>query len=155
MIVQRGHNDFQGDHFVNHTFKVVVEDVATIGSVVDVIRQAGATAILGVTFTIVDAEDARQEAIATATRIAVARARTIAEASGHRLGRMLALGTPEALAAFQPAAPERHSINDMAMHAMMSPDHGDAPVIGPNIVPAPLTVQATVHGSWALENASA
>lgn len=144
-----------GDYYVEHVLAVEIENLEHIGATIAAAREAGATRIAGIRFWVADEEVHRERATAQAVAQAFARARTLATAAGARLGRVVLLGTPEALAATrgvgggssghdmrfavaEAAAPYRH-------------DDGDDAEVEPLILPVPITISAVVHGAWTIE----
>jgi hypothetical protein len=143
-----------GDYYVDHVLSVEVTDIARVGAIVAAARQAGATRIAGVHFWLAEDEAHRERAHAAAVAQAFARARTLAQAAGVRLGRVVRLGTPEALAATLGARAEEMGGHHYAMSSAGGPpgyaseDDDDAE---PLILPVPIVVGAVVHGAWTVD----
>ena len=144
-----------GDYYVEHVMSVEVHDLAAIGGLITTARRAGATRIVGIRFWLSDEEAHRERATREAVAQAFARARTLAESAGATLGRVVRLGTPEALAAALGAADVGGGgvrlLADAA--APPSPVEGDEEELDeePVILPVPIRVTVTVHGAWEVE----
>jgi uncharacterized protein YggE len=76
---------------VTNTVTVTVRGVANTGPVIDALVGAGSNRAAGVHFTIADPKPLERMARRKAVAEAVAKARTLAEASGVRLGRIVAI----------------------------------------------------------------
>lgn len=68
---------------------VTMSDLTKVGTVIDATAQAGANDIAGISFILRGDRPARDEALAQATREAVAKAQVIAHTLGGRLGRIV------------------------------------------------------------------
>ena len=72
-----------------NTVTVTMSDLTKVGSVIDAAAQSGANDIAGVAFTLRKDRPARDEALALATREAMAKAQVIAQALGGRVVRVV------------------------------------------------------------------
>lgn len=117
---------------------VRLEDVTTVGAVVDAAVRAGANRVTGIRFELADPEAAYHEALREAVARARAEAETVASALGRRLGEPVNVST----SGFQPPpAPYR---GDMAMARQEA-----APA--PPVEPGELEVHAMVSIAWRLD----
>jgi uncharacterized protein len=73
----------------SNSVTVTMSDLAKVGAVIDAASQAGANNINGVSFTLRKDRPAKDQALADATRSAVGKAQTIAQALGGRVARVL------------------------------------------------------------------
>ena len=120
-------------------------------------RGAGATRVTGVHFWLSDEEVHLDRATRAAVPQAFGRARALAGAAGATLGRVVRLGTPEALAATlgSGGVPGGYAMGDLQMSHAASPsgfeEGRDDPE--PLILPVPIAVSAIVHGAWEVATA--
>ena len=70
---------------------VTLSDLTRVGAVIDAAAQAGANNIDGITFTLRRDREARGQALSEATREAIAKAETLAQALGGRVARIVAV----------------------------------------------------------------
>jgi uncharacterized protein YggE len=73
----------------SNSVTVTMSDLTKVGAVIDAASQAGANNINGVSFTLRKDRPAKDQALADATRAAVGKAQTIAQALGGRVARVL------------------------------------------------------------------
>lgn len=73
----------------SNSVTVTMSDLVKVGAVIDAASQAGANNINGVSFTLRKDRPAKDQALADATRAAVGKAQTIAQALGGRVARIL------------------------------------------------------------------
>lgn len=116
---------------------VRLEDVTSVGAVVDAAIGAGANRVRGIRFELADPVAAYHEALRDAVRKARAEAEVVAAALGRRLGEPVNVSTG---GFYPPPGPYR---GDMAMARQEA-----APA--PPVEPGELEVQATVSIAWRL-----
>jgi len=68
---------------------VILSDLTKVGAVIDAAAQAGANDVPGISFTLKKDRPSREQALAEATREAVAKAQVIAQALGGRVSRIV------------------------------------------------------------------
>ncbi|MBA3766062.1 MAG: SIMPL domain-containing protein [Acidobacteria bacterium] len=73
----------------SNSVTVTMSDLTKVGAVIDAASQAGANNINGVSFTLRKDRPAKDQALADATRAAVGKAQTIAQALGGRVSRII------------------------------------------------------------------
>jgi uncharacterized protein YggE len=73
----------------SNSVTVTMSDLAKVGAVIDAASLAGANNINGVSFTLRKDRPAKDQALADATREAIGKAQTIAQALGGRVARVL------------------------------------------------------------------
>jgi hypothetical protein len=73
----------------SNSVMVTMSDLTKVGAVIDAASQAGANNINGVSFTLRKDRPAKDQALAEATRAAIGKAQTIAQALGGRVARIL------------------------------------------------------------------
>ncbi|HEU4629718.1 MAG TPA: SIMPL domain-containing protein [Gemmatimonadaceae bacterium] len=142
-----------GDYYVEHLLSAEVHELDRVGAVITAARSAGATRVAGIVWWVSDEETYREQAARAAVQRAFARARTLADAAGATLGRVVRLGTPEALAATLGAADAGGGRHEMITSALAAPPGTgeDAEMDeDPLILPVPITIEAVVHGAWAV-----
>jgi uncharacterized protein YggE len=137
-----------GQFYIDHVYEVELHDVDRVGAVIAAVRRAGAARIANVRFWIADEELLHIRAARDAIARARSRAEAMAEAAGETLGRIVRLGTPEALAATLGAGHgtdgSTHRLMDSALYAANEPA-GEAESI---LLPGAITVSVTVHAAW-------
>jgi uncharacterized protein YggE len=121
---------------VTNRIAAVVRDLERVGAVLDAGLEAGATGLDGVRFELADAAADTTEARRLAVFDARARATTIAEAAGGRLGALVAVAEAGA-----PVPLPRREARMMAMAADSSP----TPVI-----PGSVEVTISITAEWEL-----
>ncbi len=94
---------------VSNTVRVKTKVLSKIGGLLDVGTQAGANTITGVTFTVEDDSPYRRQALALAVKKAQAKAQTMADALGVKLGKIVTAEEsspgPRPMETFGPARP--------------------------------------------------
>lgn len=123
---------------VVHRIAALVRDVDAVGRVLDAALDAGATGVEGVDLRLADPAAAEHEARELAVADARARATTIAEAAGHRLGALLEIG--EGGAGGEPRPMARTARFAMAAEAAATP-----------VAAGRLDVTVAVMATWRLE----
>lgn len=73
----------------SNSVMVTMSDLTRVGAVIDAASQAGANNINGISFTLRKDRPAKDQALADATRAAVGKAQTIAQALGGRVSRII------------------------------------------------------------------
>jgi uncharacterized protein YggE len=121
------------------TIRAEVRPLENLGRVIDAAISGGATGVSGVQFLASNTEEARRSAIGEAVRQARAEAEVIARAAGGSLGRLIAINSG---GASQPIARE------MNYGTLASSIAGGASQPPTYLVPAELTITATVFGRW-------
>ncbi len=76
-------------YIARNSVVVTLSDLTRVGGVIDVASRAGANSVDGLSFTLRQDKQARTQALADATREAVSKARTIADALGGRVVRIV------------------------------------------------------------------
>ena len=140
----------EGDYYVDHVLSVEVLDIERVGAVIAAARNAGATRVAGVRFWLSMEEETREQATRRAVTQAFARARTLAESAGATLGRVVRLGTPEALAAALGSGGPAGRFYNMEVAEAAGPRDVDVSDLErePLILPVPITVSVVVFGAW-------
>jgi uncharacterized protein YggE len=72
-----------------NTVTVTISDLDRVGAVIDAATQAGANSVEGINFVLRETNPARRETLAAATRQAMTKAETIAQALGGRVTRVV------------------------------------------------------------------
>ena len=135
-------------HVVDTTYRareaieVRIRDLGLIGAVIDTALRFRITEISPVRFSATDIMDVQSDALREATVRARQQAELIATASGGRLGRILLLSTV-------PEYTERYGVSGGIAAGVVS---GADATQGTEITAPSITVSATVHGRWRLEN---
>ena len=119
---------------VNHSLMVEVQDLDRIGRVVDAALKAGANRFSRITWALEDERPAQLEAIKVAAQGAREKAKTLAQALGVKLGRLL-----EATEGGARLVSPRHQLASTRMSMAMS-EASEVP-----LSPGELAVQATVN----------
>jgi len=145
----KGHHH-PGEFYVDHTYEIEVHDVERVGAAIGEFRAAGATRIAGVRFWLSDEEEHRGRATRQAIARARSRAEEMADAAGVRLGTLVRLGTPEALAATLGVGagedgPVRRTLMDSLPARSPEQDVGEP---GFTVLPEPVAIEVVVHGAW-------
>ena len=132
-----------GNYYVEHVLAVELHDLERIGALITAARTAGATRIVGLSWWCSEQDRHEEAATRAAVARAFARARVLAEAAGARLGRVVRLGTPEALASTLGATAGGRDGNVYSAVAgapmLRSDDEDDDGDGEPLILPVPVT----------------
>ena len=150
MSTWNGKEHKRGDYYVAHHVAVEVHDLLQLGGLITVARQAGAAHIAGPSFWLVDDEAVRAQATALAVVQARTRAHGMAAAASQTLGRLVRLGTPDALKAtlFGGSEADYSAPSEGARGFAESKAESEEEVLDPLIYPVPIVVSAAVHGAW-------
>lgn len=121
-----------------NVLEVTVDDLPALGSIIDAAIAAGANRVTDLSLTLKDPEEARLEALRRAVAAARAEARALADAAGQTLGLPLSLTTGGGPIPFR---------------AGLAVEEARATMAAPTPIEAgPLTVTATVTGTWTLRD---
>lgn len=103
----------------SNSVTVTLSDLTKVGAVIDAAAQAGANNVQGIAFTLRNDLQAKQHALAEATREAVSKAQTVAQALGGRLSRVVEV--QEGGAVVRPIYEAADAIRTMSAQAAARP----------------------------------
>lgn len=125
-------------YLATNVIEVRLDDVASVGDVVDAVIAAGATRVAGVRFTLKDMAGAEQQALKLASAAALSRAKAMASGVGRNVDRVLRLD--ETGAAGPPPRP-------MPMMRQMAAQAADVPSTPVTAGEVEVRVMVTLHAS--------